>query len=574
MKKPEKKLSNEEEGLNFIEEIVRQDLEQGKNGGRIHTRFPPEPNGYLHIGHAKAILLSYSIARKYGGKFNLRFDDTNPETEDFKYVEAIKKDLKWLGIEWDGEYYASDYFEQLYQWAEELIKRGYAYVCELSPEEVSRLRGTPKIPAQSPYRDRPIEESLDLFRRMRAGEFPDNAMTLRAKIDLASPNMHMRDPVMYRIKHKTHYRTGDQWPIYPTYDWTHGQSDYIEGITHSLCTLEFEVHRPLYDWFIDRIKEIDKEKPADYRPRQIEFARLNLNYTVMSKRKLLRLVQEGYVSGWDDPRMPTLAGLRRRGFTPEAIRLFIEKVGYAKRENIIDMSLLEWAAREDLNKKAQRVMGVIDPLKVVITNYPEGLTEYMDAVNNPEDPSAGTRKLPFSREIYIARNDFMEEPPKKFYRLSPGREVRLRYAYWIKCTDVIKDEEGNIVEIQATYDPETRGGNNPSDGRKVKATLHWVSAAHAIEAEVRLYDRLFLKPDPDDVPEGQDFTANINPNSLVVKKAYVEPFLKEAMPGQHFQFERVGYFCVDPDSTEDYLVFNRTVTLKDEWARIARQMKK
>ena len=574
MKKPEKNFSNEEEGLNFIEEIVRKDIEQGKNGGKVHTRFPPEPNGYLHIGHAKAILLSYNIARKYGGKFNLRFDDTNPETEDFKYVEAIKEDLKWLGIEWDAEYYASDYFEQLYQWAEELIKRGYAYVCELSPEEVSKLRGTPKIPAQSPYRDRPIEESLDLFRRMRAGEFPDNSMTLRAKIDLASPNMHMRDPVMYRIKHKTHYRTGDQWPIYPTYDWTHGQSDYIEGITHSLCTLEFEVHRPLYDWFIDRIKEIDKEKPADYRPRQIEFARLNLNYTVMSKRKLLRLVEEGYVNGWDDPRMPTLAGLRRRGFTPEAIRLFIEKVGYAKRENIIDMSLLEWAAREDLNKKAQRVMGVIDPLKVVITNYPEGLTEYMDAVNNPEDPSAGTRKVPFSREIYIDRNDFMEDPPKKFYRLAPGREVRLRYAYWIKCTDVIKDEEGNIKEIHATYDPETRGGNNPPDGRKVKATLHWVSAAHAIEAEVRLYDRLFLKPDPDDVPEGQDFTANINPNSLVVKKAYVEPSLKDARVGEHFQFERVGYFCVDPDSTEDHLVFNRTVTLKDEWAKIAKQMKK
>ncbi len=574
MKKPDNKAATDNEGLNFIEEFVRKDIEQGKNGGKVHTRFPPEPNGFLHIGHAKAIFLSYNIARKYKGKFNLRFDDTNPETEDFKYVEAIKKDLKWLGIEWDEEYFASDYFEKLYEWAEELIRRGYAYVCELSPEEVSKLRGTPKIPAQSPYRDRPVEESLELFRRMRDGEFPDNSMTLRAKIDLASPNMHMRDPVMYRVKHKPHYREGDKWSIYPTYDWTHGQSDYIEGITHSLCTLEFEVHRPLYNWFIDRIKEIDKDKPANYRPRQIEFARLNLNYTVMSKRKLLRLVQEGYVNGWDDPRMPTIAGLRRRGFTPEAIRMFIEKVGYAKRENVIDMGLLEWAAREDLNKKAQRVMGVVDPLKVVIDNYPEDLTEYMDAVNNPEDESAGTRKVPFSRILYIERSDFMENPPKKFYRLAPGREVRLRYAYWIKCTDVVKDDSGNIIEIHATYDPETRGGNNPPDGRKVKATLHWVSAAHAVEAEVRLYDRLFIKPDPDDVPEGQDFTANINPNSLVVKKAYVEPSLQEAMPGDHFQFERVGYFCVDPDSTKEKLVFNRTVTLKDEWAKIAKQIRK
>ncbi len=573
MKKEEKKI-NEEESLNFIEEIVKQDIEQGKNGGRVHTRFPPEPNGFLHIGHAKAIFLSYNIAKKFNGKFNLRFDDTNPETEDEKYVEAIKEDLKWLGIEWDAEFYASDYFEQLYQWAEELIRRGKAYVCELSPEEMAQKRGTPKIPGESPYRDRPPEESLELFRRMRAGEFPDNSMTLRAKIDMASPNMHMRDPVMYRIKHKSHYRLGDKWCIYPTYDWTHGQSDYIEGITHSLCTLEFEVHRPLYDWFIDRIKEIDTEKPANYRPRQIEFARLNLNYTVMSKRKLLRLVQEGYVDGWDDPRMPTIAGLRRRGYTPQAIRLFVEKVGYAKRENIIDMGLLEWAAREDLNKRAQRVMGVLDPVKVVITNYPEGMVEYMDAVNNPEDPEMGTRKVPFSREIYIERSDFMEDPPKKFYRLAPGREVRLRYAYWIKCTDVVKDEDGNIIEIHATYDPQTRGGNNPPDGRKVKATLHWVSAQHAVKAEVRLYDRLFLKPDPDDVPEGQDFTANINPNSLVIKTGYLEPFVKDAKPGDHFQFERVGYFCVDKDSTPEKLIFNRTVTLKDEWEKIAKRMKK
>ena len=560
---------NIEENVNFIEEIVRQDYEAGK---KIHTRFPPEPNGFLHIGHAKAILLSYGLAKKFNGLFNIRFDDTNPETEDFKYVEAIKKDLKWLGVDWeDREYFASDYFETLYNWAEELIKRGYAYVCELSPEEMSAKRGTPTKPGESPYRDRPIEESLDLFRRMRKGEFPDNSMTLRAKIDMASPNMHMRDPVMYRIKHHSHYRMGDKWPIYPTYDWTHGQSDYIEGITHSLCTLEFEVHRPLYDWFIDRIKEIDEEKPKDYRPRQIEFARLNLNYTVMSKRKLLRLVNEGYVSGWDDPRMPTLAGLRRRGYTPESIKLFIDKVGYAKRENIIDMGLLEWAVREDLNKRAQRVMAVLDPLKVVITNYPEGETEYMDAVNNPEDESMGTRKVPFSRVIYIEKSDFMENPPKKFYRLAPGREVRLRYAYWIKCTDVIKDDEGNIVEIHATYDPQTRGGNNPPDGRKVKATLHWVSAEHALQAEVRLYDRLFNTPDPDETEEGKDFISNLNPDSLVVKQAYIEPFVKEAKEGDKFQFERLGYFCVDPDTTEDKLVFNRTVTLKDTWAKMAKR---
>ncbi len=547
------------ESLNFIEEIVKEDSEKGV---KIHTRFPPEPNGFLHIGHAKAILLNYGLAKKYNGLFNLRFDDTNPEGEDMKFVEAIKKDLKWLGVEWeDREFFASDYYEQLYEWAEKLIKEGKAYVCELSPEEMSAKRGTPSQPAVSPYRDRPIEENLDLFRRMRNGEFPDNAMTLRAKIDLASPNMHMRDPVMYRIKHKTHYRLGNKWCIYPTYDWTHGQSDYIEKITHSLCTLEFRVHRPLYDWFIDQIKE------DDYRPRQIEFARLNLSYTVMSKRKLLRLVNEGYVSGWDDPRMPTISGLRRRGYTPEAIHTFIERVGIAKRDNIIDLGLLEFAVREDLNKKAQRVMGVINPLKVVITNYPEDKTEYIEAVNNPEDPSMGTRKVPFSREIYIERDDFMENPPKKFYRLAPGREVRLRYAYFITCTDVVKDENGNITEIHATYDPATRGGNSP-DGRKVKATLHWVSVKDAIEAEVRLYDRLFKTENPDEVEEGHDFTENINPDSLVIKTAFVEPFVKNAKVLDKFQFERIGYFCVDEDTTEDKLVFNRTVQLKDSWSKI------
>ncbi len=555
----------EKEVYNFIEEIVREDIESGKNGGRVHTRFPPEPNGYLHIGHAKAILLSYGIAKKYNGKFNLRFDDTNPEAEETEYVDGIKEDLRWLGVDWeDSEFYASDYFEKLYDWAEMLIKQGKAYVCELSPEEVSANRGTPTEPGKSPYRDRPIEESLDLFRRMRNGEFPDNSMTLRAKIDMASPNMHMRDPIMYRIKHLEHHRTGNKWCIYPTYDWTHGQSDYIEGITHSLCTLEFQVHRPLYDWFLDQIQE------GDYRPRQIEFARLNLNYTVMSKRKLLRLVKEKYVAGWDDPRMPTITGLRRRGYTPEALQIFIDKVGIAKRENVIDLSLLEFSVREDLNKKAQRVMGVLDPLKVVITNYPEDQTEMLDAVNNPEDESMGKRKVPFSREIYIERADFMENPPKKFFRLAPGREVRLRYAYFVKCTDVIKDENGNITEIHCTYDPLSRGGNSP-DGRKVKATLHWVSAKDAIEAEVRLYDRLFSKENPDDVEEGHDFIENINPDSLIITKGYIEPFVKNAKTLDKFQFERIGYFCVDKDSTPDKLVFNRTVTLKDTWAKISKR---
>ncbi len=562
--------NNREENktLNFIEEIIEQDIREGKNGGRVHTRFPPEPNGYLHIGHAKAILLSYGIAQKYNGKFNLRFDDTNPITEDTHYVEAIKNDVKWLGADWeDREFYASDYFEQLYQWAVEMIKRGYAYVCELSPEEVAKYRGTPTEPGYSPYRDRPIEESLRLFEKMRNCEFPENSMTLRAKIDMSSPNMHMRDPIMYRIIHKPHHRTGNKWCIYPTYDWAHGQSDYIEGITHSLCTLEFEVHRPLYNWFIDRIKEIDTSKPSDYRPRQIEFARLNMSYTVMSKRKLTLLVQEGYVSGWDDPRMPTIAGLRRRGYTPEAIKIFVEKVGITKREQVIDISLLEYAAREDLNKKAFRIMGVIDPLKVTIVNYPEGKTEELEAVNNPEDPSAGTRKVPFSRHIYIEKSDFMENPPKKFYRLAPGREVRLRYAYFIKCVGVKKDENGNITEILAEYDPQTKGGNAP-DGRKVKATLHWVSIPTAQKVEVRLYDRLFNIPDPNDLPEGKVFTDFLNPNSLQIKTAYVEPFITNFKPLDNIQFERIAYFTVDPDSTPEKIILNRTVSLKDTWAKL------
>lgn len=550
------------EPANFIEEIILDDLKNGKIT-KVHTRFPPEPNGYLHIGHAKAILLNYSIAKKFNGKFNLRFDDTNPETEDTEYVESIKEDLRWLGVDWeDREFYASDYFDQLYQWAEKLIKEGKAYVCQLSPEEVSAYRGTPQEPAKSPYRDRPIEESLDLFRRMRNGEFPENSMTLRAKIDLASPNMHMRDPIMYRIKHVSHHRTGNKWCIYPTYDWAHGQSDYIEGITHSLCTLEFEVHRPLYDWFIDQIKD------GDYRPRQIEFARLNMTYTVMSKRKLLRLVKEGFVRGWDDPRMPTLSGLRRRGIPPEAIHLFIEKVGIAKRENIIEYELLEWSAREVLNKKATRVFGVLNPIKLVITNYPDDKEEFLEAINNPEDPNSGTRLVPFSKVLYIERDDFMEVPAKKFYRLYPGNEVRLRYAYIIKCTNVVKDENGNIIEIHCTYDPNTKGGTTP-DGRKIKSTLHWVSAKHAIEAEVRLYDKLLLVPNPDEIPEEEDFVNYINPQSLQIKKAYVEPFLKNAKPLEYYQFERLAYFTPDYDTSENLPVFNRTVTLKDEWSKIA-----
>ena len=558
----------------FIRQIVAADIAAGKNGGRVHTRFPPEPNGYLHIGHAKSICLNFGIAEEFGGLCNLRFDDTNPEKEDVEYINAIKEDVRWLGYDWeDREYYASDYFEQLYEWAEYLIKQGKAYVDDLSPEEISEYRGkairdgdkiiTPPG-KNSPYRDRSVEENLDLFRRMRAGEFPDGAKTLRAKIDMSHPNINMRDPVMYRIMRATHPRTGDEWCIYPTYDWAHGQSDAIEGITHSLCTLEFEVHRPLYDWFLDNL-------PVPHRPRQIEFSRLNLTYTVLSKRRLLQLVEEGHVNGWDDPRMPTIAGLRRRGYTPESIRDFCSRIGVTKAEGVVEYELLEYCLRQDLNKRAERRMAVLHPLKVVIDNYPEDQVEELEAINNPEDPSAGTRMVPFSKVLYIERDDFMENPVPKFYRLAPGREVRLRYAYFIRCTDVVKDEAGNIVEIHATYDPATRGGDAP-DGRKVKATLHWVSAAHAIAAEVRLYDRLFKAKNPLQVEDGKDWLDNLNPESLVVLTGCkLEPSLAEVSPGDRFQFERVGYFCVDPDSKPGKPVFNRTATLRDTWAKIKKR---
>lgn len=550
----------------FIREIIREDIRSGRYGGRVHTRFPPEPNGYLHIGHAKSIVLNFGIAQEFGGKCNLRFDDTNPTKEEVEYVEAIKRDVRWLGYDWeDREYYASDYFEQLYQWAVKLIKKGKAYVCDLSPEELRQYRGTLTEPGkESPYRNRSVEENLDLFARMRAGEFPEGSRTLRAKIDMASGNLNLRDPVLYRILHQPHHRTGDKWCIYPTYDFAHGQCDSIEGITHSICTLEFQDHRPLYDWLLDEL-EI-------HHPRQIEFARLNLSYTVLSKRKLLRLVQGGYVKGWDDPRMPTLSGMRRRGYTPEAIRTFCEMIGVSKNDSVVDIALLEHCLRQDLNRRAPRKMGVLRPLKVVIDNYPEGLVEEMEAINNPEDASAGTRKVPFSRVLYIEQDDFREVPPPKYYRLAPGREVRLRYAYFIRCEYAVKDEQGNVVELHCTYDPATRGGDAP-DGRKVKATLHWVSAAHALPVEVRLYDRLFNKENPDDVPEGGDFTNNLNPNSLeVLPTCYVEPSLKDAPVGSIYQFERLGYFCVDPDSTPQKLVFNRTVTLKDTWAKIEKAL--
>ena len=550
---------------NFIEDIIEEDLKQGKNDGRVHTRFPPEPNGYLHIGHAKSICLNFGIAAKYGGLCNLRFDDTNPTKEDVEYVESIKEDVRWLGFDWDDRlFYASDYFEQLYEYAVELIKAGKAYVCDLSPDEIREYRGTLTEPGKdSPYRNRSVEENLDLFRRMRAGEFPDGSRVLRAKIDMASPNLNMRDPVLYRILRATHHRTGDKWCIYPTYDFAHPLSDALEGITHSICTLEFEDHRPLYDWLIDNVN-------VPSRPRQIEFARLNLSYTVMSKRKLLELVKRGIVSGWDDPRMPTISGLRRRGYTPESIRTFCERIGVAKANSVVDIALLEHCVREDLNRRAQRVMAVLRPLRVVIDNYPEDRVEWLEAVNNPEDPSMGTRKVPFSRVLYIERDDFKEDPPPKFYRLAPGREVRLRYAYFIKCTDVVKDEKtGEVTELHCTYDPDTLGGSAP-DGRRVKATLHWVSAAHALEAEVRLYDRLFTKEDPG---AEEDFLSCVNPDSLkVLTGCRVEPSLAGAAPGDRFQFERLGYFCVDPDSSwgvgERRLVFNRTVGLKDEWARL------
>ncbi len=555
----------ENKPLNFIEEIVEEDLRNGKNNARIHTRFPPEPNGYIHIGHAKAICLSFGIAQKYNGKCNLRFDDTNPVTEDVEYVDAIKEDIQWLGFKWFGEpHYASDYFDQLFEWAVKMIKAGKAYVDEGSAEELSADRGKPtQAGKESAFRNRSAEENLNLFMRMRNGEFPDGSKVLRAKIDMTSPNMHMRDPVLYRIKHAHHHRTGDKWCIYPMYDWAHGQSDFIEGITHSLCTLEFEVHRPLYDWCLDQIAD------GDYRPRQIEFARLNINYTVMSKRRLLQLVNEGYVKGWDDPRMPTICGLRRRGYTPESLRNFAETVGIAKRENVIELSLLEHIVREDLNKKARRVMVVSNPLKVVLENYPEGQVEMMQAENNPEDETAGIRKIPFSREFYIERDDFMEVPANKYFRLYPGNEVRLKSAYIIKCTGVDKDPNtGEIIQIRCTYDPLTLSGMEGSN-RKVKSTIHWVSAAHALDVEVRLYDRLFSAADPDCVEEGKDWKSNLNPDSLKTITAKAEPEVADAKPGEHFQFQRTGYFVVDKDSASNKIVFNRTVTLKDDWAKIA-----
>jgi glutaminyl-tRNA synthetase len=554
----------------FIRNIVSEDLAAGKNNRRVHTRFPPEPNGYLHIGHAKSICLNFGLAAEFGGFCNLRFDDTNPSKEDVEYVESIKSDVRWLGFDWDDrEYYASDYFEQLYQYAVQLIKAGKAYVCDLSADQIREYRGTLTEPGKdSPYRMRSVPENLDLFQRMRAGEFPDGARTLRAKIDMASPNLNMRDPVMYRILHATHHRTGDRWCIYPTYDFAHGQSDSIERITHSICTLEFEDHRPLYDWFLDQLNI--------HHPQQIEFARLNLTHTVLSKRKLLQLVQQGHVTGWDDPRMPTLAGFRRRGYTPESIRIFCERIGVAKRNSVVDIAMLEHCLREDLNQRAPRVMAVLRPLRIVITNYPEEQVEELDAVNNPEDPSMGTRKVPFSRVLYIEQEDFREEPPKGFFRLSPGREVRLRYAYIIKCVDVVKDPKtGAVTELRCTYDPDTRSGSAQSS-RKVKATLHWVSAAHAIEAEVRLYDHLFSTENPDDVEEGMDWTANINPNSLeTLTSCRIEPFLANAVSGSRYQFERLGYFCADPvDSSARRLVFNRTVTLRDSWAKIEKAQRR
>ena len=550
--------------LDFIREAVVEDHKSGRFGGRVHTRFPPEPNAYLHIGHAKAVWISYGIARDFGGLFNLRFDDTNPAKEEQEYVDAIIEDVRWLGADWqDRLFFASDYFGQMYQWAEDLVRKGKAYVCDLSADEVTAYRGTLTQPGRdSPYRNRPVEENLDLFRRMRAGEFPDGSRTLRAKIDMASPNLNLRDPVMYRILHAEHHRQGNAWCLYPMYDWAHGLEDSIEGITHSLCSLEYENHRPLYDWFLDEL--------GIYHPRQIEFARLNMTYTVMSKRRFIELVDGGRVSGFDDPRLPTVAGLRRRGYTPEAVREFCRRIGVAKFDSVVDVQLLEHCLREDLNKRAPRVMGVLRPLRVVIENYPEGQSEDLEAINNPEDAAAGTRRVPFGRVLYIERDDFMEDPPKQFFRLAPGREVRLRYAYFIRCTGVTKDPKtGEVVELRCTYDPATRGGDAP-DGRKVKATLHWVSAAHAADADVRLYDHLFTKENPDDVPEGQTFLANLNPRSLeVLKGCKVEPGLAAARPGDRFQFERLGYFCVDSkDSRPGALVFNRTVTLKDTWAKI------
>ncbi|MBW8334067.1 MAG: glutamine--tRNA ligase/YqeY domain fusion protein [Prolixibacteraceae bacterium] len=548
---------------NFIHQIVEEEISAGKNNGRVHTRFPPEPNGYLHIGHAKSICLNFGTAQKYNGLTNLRFDDTNPSKEETEYVDSIKEDVRWLGFNWNNsELYASDYFDRLFEFAVKLIQEGKAYIDDQDAETISTQKGTPTRPGtESPFRNRPAEENLDLFLRMKAGEFDEGVRVLRAKIDMTSPNMHMRDPIIYRVMKTPHHRTGDKWCIYPMYDFAHGQCDYWEGITHSICTLEFEVHRPLYDWFVDQLKD------SDYRPRQIEFSRLNLNYTVMSKRKLLELVKDNHVTGWDDPRMPTICGLRRRGYTPESLRNFAERIGVTKTDGITDVALLEHSIREDLNKRAQRVMGVLNPLKVVITNCPEGVVDQMEAVNNPEDATMGTRLVPFTRELYIEREDFMEEPPKKFYRLSPGTEVRLRYAYFITCTGVVKDANGEITEIHCTYDPASRGGNSP-DGRKVKSTIHWVSATENVEAEVRLYDRLFTDEEPDGHKD-VDFKEFMNHDSLqVLPKCYIEPFVKDAKVLDHFQFERLGYFNIDQDSTSEKLVFNRTVQLKDTWAKV------
>jgi len=565
--------SEENTSLNFIEQIVEEDLKHGKNNGVIHTRFPPEPNGFLHLGHAKSICLNFGLAHKYGGKTNLRFDDTNPVTEDTSYVEAIKEDVRWLGFTWEGEeHYASDYFDKLYSLATELIKRGKAYVDETSVDEIRRMRGTPTQPGEeSSYRNRPVEENLTLFEQMKSGKLSEGSAVLRAKIDMTSPNMHLRDPIMYRILHRHHHRTDDKWHIYPTYDWAHGQSDAIEDITHSVCTLEFEVHRPLYDWFVEQIGEFDQEM-VDPRPQQIEFARLNVNYTIMSKRKLLELVNEGHVNGWNDPRMPTISGLRRRGYTPASLRNFAERVGVAKRDNVIDLSLLEFCIREDLNKTAPRVMAVLHPVKLVITNYPEDTSEELSIENNPEDENGGSRIVPFSSELYIERADFMEDPPKKFFRLGPGREVRLKGAYIIQCDSFEKDETtGEITTIYATYDPATKSGEDTT-GKKVKGTIHWVSASHAISAEARLYDRLFSDPEPDnhqnEQGESVDYKEFINPNSLVVlSQIKVEPSLKSAQPLEQFQFMRKGYFCVDSDSQVESLVFNQTVTLRDSWTK-------
>lgn len=549
--------------VSFIEQIIIDDLKEGKNGGRVHTRFPPEPNGYLHIGHAKAICLDFGIAKKYGGKCNLRFDDTNPVKEEVEYIDSIKEDIRWLGFDWeDREYYASDYFGRLYDFAIDLIKRGLAYVDDQPADVISAQKGTPSQPGtESPFRNRAISESLNLFERMNAGEFNEGSRVLRAKIDMASPNMQLRDPIIYRIIKASHHRTGETWKVYPMYDFAHGQSDYFEGITHSLCTLEFEVHRPLYDWLVDQLRK------DDYRPRQIEFNRLNLTYTMMSKRKLLELVQEGKVSGWDDPRMPTLSGLRRRGYTPESIRKFVDLIGYTKVEAINDVSLLEHAVRDDLNTRAPRVFAVLNPLKVIITNYPEGETEYVKLINNPEDENMGSREIPFSREVFIEQDDFMENPPHKFFRLAPGTEVRLKGAYIIKCTGYKKDDAGNIAEVHCTYDPATRSGSHLSE-KKVKGTMHWVSARHSVDAEVRLYDRLFNHEDPAGQKD-EDYRNFINPDSLkILKGCKAEPSLADVKPPDKFQFQRLGYFCVDRDSTKEHLVFNRTVSLKDTWAKI------